>query len=268
MDTYISRNTLNGKFYIGSTTNFQERKLAHLRSKDNYPFQNALRKNPEAFEWEVYTDDSENRELEQALLDMFFGTEMCYNLSPVVSQPPRYEWTEEQRKAAGERAKQRGTDHLRTPEAIEKMKETKRNNPTVLTEEMRKARSRILLGNDRKKGKKESEETCRKKSEAFTGMKKPNQTLAMIGRTWWTHPDGRRKFQRDQPGPEWENRYSPSKTKKERSSEYCQKMSENAKKRFKGKKHWVNEKGEKKFQLDSPGPGWQNGRVYRPETGV
>lgn len=204
METYKATNTLNGKFYIGSTTNFQERKAAHLRSKDNYPFQNALRKNPEAFEWEVYTDDSENRELEQALLDMFFGTEMCYNLSPIANQPPPYEWTEERRKVAGDRAREKGTDHLRTPEVIEKMKETKRNNPTVYTEEMRKTRSKMLLGNTNKRGKKESEETCRKKSKAFTGLKKPGQTLAMKGRTWWVNREGKRKFQRDSPGPEWQ----------------------------------------------------------------
>lgn len=264
MITYIARNTLNGKFYIGSTVNFQERKASHLRSKDNYPFQNALRKNPEAFEWEIYTDDSEGRELEQALLDMFFGREMCYNLNPIANEPPRYEWTEERRKAMGERARERGTDHLHTPEAIEKRKKTKRENPTVYTDEMRKARSERLLGNTYKKGKKESEETCRKKSEAFTGLKKPGQTAAMTGRTWWTHPDGRRKFQKEQPGPEWENKYTHGGPKEERSPEYCRKMSENAKRRFKGSKHWVNSKGERKFQPESPGPEWQNGRVYRP----
>jgi len=35
MDTYKSTNTLNGKFYMGSTTNFEERKKEHLRSKKN-----------------------------------------------------------------------------------------------------------------------------------------------------------------------------------------------------------------------------------------
>jgi len=82
MNTYRATNTLNGRFYIGSTTDFKTRKKAHLESSANYPFQKALRSNPEAFVWEVYTDDSENRELEQALLDMWFGCERCYNLSP------------------------------------------------------------------------------------------------------------------------------------------------------------------------------------------
>jgi group I intron endonuclease len=211
MYTYIATNTLNGKFYIGSTVNFQERKAAHLRSKENYPFQNALKANPEAFEWEVWSDHSQDRELEQALLDMWFGKEQCYNLNPVVSGPPCFEWTEERRKAAGNRARERGTDHLRTPEAISKMKETKRNNPTVYTEEMRAARSQMLLGNTRKKGKKESPETCKKKSEAFTGVPKPAQSKAMLGRTWWLHPDGRRKFQVKSPGAEWINSYGKRK---------------------------------------------------------
>jgi hypothetical protein len=82
MDTYKATNTTNGKFYIGSTTNFTRRKTEHLKCKENYPFQNALRKNPEAFEWECWTDDCEDPVLEQALLDMWFGKECCYNVNP------------------------------------------------------------------------------------------------------------------------------------------------------------------------------------------
>ena len=82
MFTYKATNTRNGKFYVGSTRDFIKRKRSHLASKANYPFQNALRQNPEAFEWEVIEDDSEDPVLEQALLDLWFGTEMCYNLSP------------------------------------------------------------------------------------------------------------------------------------------------------------------------------------------
>ena len=82
MITYIATNTLNGKFYIGSTrTRLDDRRKSHLKSELNYPFQNALRKNPEAFEWDVFEDDSEDRVLEQALLDTWFGFEQCYNLS-------------------------------------------------------------------------------------------------------------------------------------------------------------------------------------------
>lgn len=90
MDTYKATNTLNGNFYIGSTTNFEKRKKGHLKSKENYPFQNALRKNPEVFEWEVWSDDSDEPLLEQALLDMWFGKECCYNLNPFAKHPPSW----------------------------------------------------------------------------------------------------------------------------------------------------------------------------------
>jgi group I intron endonuclease len=88
MDTYKATNTANGKFYVGSSTNFEKRKKEHLRSKDSYPFQNALRKNPEVFEWEVWTDDCDEPILEQALLDMWFGKECCYNLSQFADRGP------------------------------------------------------------------------------------------------------------------------------------------------------------------------------------
>ena len=88
MDTYKATNTTNGKFYIGSTTNFELRKKGHLKSRENYPFQNALRKNPEVFEWECWTDEYNEPILEQALLDMWFGCEQCYNLNPSAKHPP------------------------------------------------------------------------------------------------------------------------------------------------------------------------------------
>jgi hypothetical protein len=85
MYTYRATNTVNGKFYIGSTRNFEVRKKGHLRSKCNYPFQNALRNNPDLFEWEVWSDGSDEPILEQALLDMWYGKECCYNLSSVAT---------------------------------------------------------------------------------------------------------------------------------------------------------------------------------------
>ncbi len=88
MDTYIATNTKNGRFYVGSTTNFGWRKYCHLQSKQNYPFQNALRENPDCFTWEVWSDGCEEPVLEQALLDMFYGTKQCYNLNPVAGRPP------------------------------------------------------------------------------------------------------------------------------------------------------------------------------------
>jgi group I intron endonuclease len=88
METYVATNTKNGKFYIGSTTNFEWRKYCHLSQKRNYPFQNALQKDPDSFIWEVFSDNSDEPVLEQALLDKFFGAEQCYNLNPLASRPP------------------------------------------------------------------------------------------------------------------------------------------------------------------------------------
>ena len=88
MITYRATNTTNGSFYIGSTTNFEKRRKAHLCSKENYPFQNALRLTPEVFEWEVWEDDYEEPLLEQALLDMWYGKGCCYNLNPGADRPP------------------------------------------------------------------------------------------------------------------------------------------------------------------------------------
>ena len=82
MDTYRATNTLNGRFYIGSTVNFEGRKKQHLNNNSPYPFHRALQKNPDVFIWEVWVDESQEREMEQALLDMWFGKGQCYNLSP------------------------------------------------------------------------------------------------------------------------------------------------------------------------------------------
>ena len=92
MDTYRATNTINGKFYLGSSNNFVRRREEHLNSRKNLPFQNALRKNPDAFEWEVWHDDYDEPVLEQALLDMWFGKEQCYNLNPYADRPsPTFE---------------------------------------------------------------------------------------------------------------------------------------------------------------------------------
>ena len=128
MDTYKATNTLNGKFYIGSTTNFKKRKKAHLRSKDNYPFQNALRKNPEAFEWEVWSDDSDEPILEQALLDMWFGCEQCYNLNPIANRPPvlRGDLNPMKRKEVVEKVMSYHRNKVVTPETREKQSQARK----------------------------------------------------------------------------------------------------------------------------------------------
>jgi group I intron endonuclease len=128
MFTYKATNTSNGKFYIGSTNNFEKRKKGHLKSKESYPFQNALRKNPKAFEWEVWEDNSDEPILEQALLDMFFGTGQCYNLNPIASRPPSHKGrkkTPEHRARIGKAHKGR----VKSPEECEKISRAKKGKP-------------------------------------------------------------------------------------------------------------------------------------------
>lgn len=89
MITYTATNTRTGQFYIGSTNNFKKRQQEHLSSKAPFPFQRALRKNPDEWEWEFVEDDREDRELEQFLLDLFFGTELCLNLAADATSPTK-----------------------------------------------------------------------------------------------------------------------------------------------------------------------------------
>jgi len=143
MITYRAINTLNGKFYIGSTRDFNKRKQEHLTTAEEYHFQRALRKNPEVFVWEVYEDDSEEPVLEQALLDAWFGKSQCYNMSPYAGRPPS----------------RRGVKL--SPEAYEKLIERVRNNPP-------------------RKGKSHTEETKRKISEKLTGQVVPESVRQKI----------------------------------------------------------------------------------------
>lgn len=220
MDTYRATNTTNGKFYIGSTTNFEQRKKDHLKSKENYPFQNALRKNPEGFEWEVWSDDSDEPILEQALLDMWFGKECCYNLNPSSVRPPT------------------------------------------------------------RKGKKDSEETRRKKSEAKAG-KKPwvNEVTGEVRRTDTCPGEGWKvgvnektkerlsKLNSGERHPQFGKKRSEESLRKASKSLSGKTLTPDHKKKLsekkQGVKHWVNAEGERKFQQDPPGPEWQNGRKWK-----
>jgi hypothetical protein len=87
--TYAAINLTNKKFYVGSTTDFAGRQRGHLKSKEDYPFQNALRKNPDNFYWIASEDDGmETREEEQYYLDFYHGSPLCYNLNPSAVVPP------------------------------------------------------------------------------------------------------------------------------------------------------------------------------------
>lgn len=195
MFTYKATNTQNGKFYVGSTRDFDKRKKGHLASNSNYPFQNALRQNPEAFEWEVVEDDSEEPILEQALLDMWFGTEMCYNLNPVADHPPSWEGKKHKEST---KKKQRDAALLRGPlssESAKKGVETRIKNGNLYpTEETREKMKNSHTG------KKHSAESRLKRSQKLKG--KPNESAR--GSSWWInlHTQETRMFQ-DNPGVGW-----------------------------------------------------------------
>ena len=151
MDTYIATNTLNGKFYIGSSKNFEQRKSQHLKSKENYPFQTELRKNPEAFVWEVYVDDLDTNEHEVRLLREFYFDARCYNLNSCAERPPSAKgktwWKNEliqKQKLCFEKPEGEGWGEGRLQKTIKKYSEAKSGE--TRTEEWKKAHSERMSG--------------------------------------------------------------------------------------------------------------------------
>jgi hypothetical protein len=220
MDTYKATNSFNGKFYIGSTTNFERRKEEHLKCRDNLPFQNALRNNPEAFEWEVWSDDSDEPVLEQALLDVWFGKEWCYNINPHADRPPSRRGVTDSKET---RRKKSDAKVGKIPWVNEVTGEVRRTGQCPgpgwkpgVSEKTKEKLSQINSGEKHPQfGTKKSEETLKKLVESLSGR---------------TFTDAHKR-----------------------------KLSE----KKQGVKHWVNEAGERKFQQESPGPGWQNGRKWK-----
>jgi hypothetical protein len=87
--TYVAINLTNKKFYVGSTVDFTKRQKSHLKSNEDYPFQNSLRKDPNNFYWIVGEDDGlVTRDEEQCYLDFYHGTTWCYNLNPKAAVSP------------------------------------------------------------------------------------------------------------------------------------------------------------------------------------
>lgn len=81
MKTYCAIHIPSKKFYIGSSTNFEQRQKDHYRVK-TYPFHRKLNKSPNEFFWFVSVDDGlDTREEEQFYLDFWFGHPLCWNLS-------------------------------------------------------------------------------------------------------------------------------------------------------------------------------------------
>ena len=232
MDTYKATNTTNGKFYIGSTTNFERRKAEHLKSDANYPFQNALRNNPEVFEWEVWSDDYNESILEQALLDMWFGKECCYNLNPSAQHPPSWQ----------------GKRHA--PETREKQSESAVLRWESMSDEEREQYSIRMRGSNNP--------VARLDVRVRISESRQGQCLGDLNPS--KRPEVKEKIaasKRGKPHPATRLRNlldNPAKRKEVREKMSLANL---------GKKHWINEQGERKYQVESPGPEWQNGRKWK-----
>jgi len=237
MDTYRATNTLNGKFYIGSASNFEKRKKEHLRSKEKYPFQNALRKNPEAFKWEVWSDGSDEPILEQALLDMWFGTECCYNLSPVAGRPMAGRRHSEQTK---QKIRQAMLGKKHSEETKQKIRQKKKENPP----------SCGFLG------KSHTKETKRKMSESAKG-----RPSAMLGRKHTEESKRKMKAVAKLRCPLERPMLGESHSEVTKNKIRDAKIG--ARNASFGKRWWINCKGETLYCTEIPGPGWQNGRKWK-----
>ena len=194
MITYKATNTLNGKFYIGSTGDFEKRRQQHLKSSLNYPFQSALRKTPEVFEWEVVEDDSEDPVLEQALLDMWYGTEMCYNLNSKADRPPSWKGKSHKEETL---VKMRAAAKLRPPltsEQVQRGVETRIKNGNLFPSGETREKMRVSHT-----GRKHSEISKQKRSEKLKG-----RSPFVKGSRWWIniHTLDTKMFHED-PGEGW-----------------------------------------------------------------
>ena len=202
MITYVSINLSNRKFYIGSTVDFDQRWQQHMTATCNYPFQNALRNNPNNFFVLVSEDDGlKTREEEQFYLDFYHGSKHCYNISKDASAPmqgrthseetkkkisrpgeknPNYgnrwkwEWSETQSRAVENRPK--GEDH-----------HWSRNNRNMSGE------------NNTFYGHTHTQESKEKNRQAHLG-----ENSSVYGTLWWVNEQGENKRQKDSPGPEWQ----------------------------------------------------------------
>ena len=200
MITYVPINLSNRKFYIGSTTNFDRRWKGHMTSTCNYPFQNALRRNPDNFFVLISEDDGlKTREEEQFYLDFYHGSEHCYNLSSNATAPML------------------GRNH--TEETILKLKQF------TMTEEMIQKRRETWeknygghpsTGRDgywKGKSRPEHSERMSGENNPMFGVSLSGENNPMYGTkgelcpayntTWWVNERGENKRQIDCPGPEW-----------------------------------------------------------------
>jgi group I intron endonuclease len=192
MITYVPINLTNRHFYIGSTDNFERRWKEHLSRKTNYPFQNALRKNPENFFVLVSEDDGlETREEEQFYLDFYHGSEQCYNISSDATAPM-------QGRSHSDQTLQKLQQFTMTAEMIEKRKETWKKKYGGHP-------SSGKPGHWRDKKRPEHSSRMSGENNPMFGVRMCGEDNHAFGKKWWVNEEGQLKFEHNSPGQEWQN---------------------------------------------------------------
>ena len=157
----IYKITIGRWFYWGSTNNLHKRKAEHLsalkRSKHiNNILQNAYNKH-KSFEFEIIAtlQKEELIEWEQELIDVWFGSENCANLSPIAQVPPSWKGRKHSEQSKERMRKPKSEEHKARISAVQLGQKRK-----PLTEEHK---AKVSAS---KKGKSKSEETKARMSAA------------------------------------------------------------------------------------------------------
>jgi hypothetical protein len=96
----------------------------------------------------------------------------------------------------------------------------------------------------------------------YYGKKRLEHSLCLKGRKWWTSETGEVKFQHECPGEGWIESDTRRKVKGEEHPLFGKKNPKHSEK-MSGNKHWINEKGDRLFQRENPGEGWQRGLKWK-----
>jgi len=155
---YQILNIITGKFYIGSSINHIQRWVGHRTSlKHNKHYNPYLQKawnkyGESAFEFCILHEcETENlAKIEHAMLNMYVGTEWCYNIQRNAYAPGRDRvWTAEERKRLSDQRKNMPLSIIHTPESCKKISDSKKGKPR--TEETKnKLRNSMKLSDCKK----------------------------------------------------------------------------------------------------------------------